>query len=213
MIEILVTLTVIAVLLGMFSPFASSIRADVSMSSALNQVKSDLLATMSYSLAGKSLASLSSASGPSPDLMPSHYLLLFDRDQNVDYPVDYRYIETKTDRVSSSYQPSFSIYEILKPPTNPNVFLREIRLIDSSDSVTTVDSVAVLFTPPFGKVTLLDGVSFQALKGSTTSSFDSAVVFKSTNPYERVELDYQFKNDPRTLTTLSFSRDKTFQVF
>lgn len=212
MIELLIVLVIIMVLLALSAPFVTSLRSDVSIAQTLKEVKSDLVATMSYSMAGKSFASLASADGPSPELMPSRYALFFKKDAaGIQNP--YYYLETKTQTASSTNQPTQSIYRLEKEMPSPGVFLKSIRLINAAGVSKEVDSVMVFFTPPFGKVVIVDGTGLINLTTDPNFSFNLLDTFKPANTYEKMELDFQYKDDLPTLTTITFGIDKIINVF
>lgn len=210
-VELLIVSTLALFLLAFSTPFIISLRGDVHMSQRLKQIKSDLVQTMSYSVAGKSIAALISSSGPSPDLVPSSYGLFFVKDSATSAPLNYHYLELKTEWLSKANQPTKSLLKIDKEPSNSTVFIRGIRLIDDLNVAQSVDSALILFQSPFGKTSFFNGASIISLASDPNYVFNLVDLINS-GQYQRIEIDLQFKDSLTKVHTITFDQNKVVNV-
>lgn len=211
MIELLVVMGLMMILLAIAAPFASSIRSDISMKKTVRQIKTDIITNIGYSLAGKSIAALSARDLTNPDLIPSHYALYFKSDDDYGDQAPYRYIEMTTEIIDSSIQKTNVLYQIEKEIASPVVYLKDIRLKTSeSDTGTSVSSAYIIFTPPFGKIVFMNG--YDSLLVDDHETFNPITTFKDADNYKIIELDFQYKDDENSITTLSFSTDKIINI-
>jgi len=211
MIEILVVAGIMMFLMVMAAPFTTSIRSDISMRRTLHQIKTDLITNMGYALAGKSIAALSAGDLTNPDLIPSHYALYFKTNTDFGDPEPYYYMEMTTEIISSDTQDTKSLYQIEKEMPSPVVYLKDIRLkTNESDPGISINSAFMFFTPPFGKITFVSG--YDSLVVDENYSFNSIDAFEDDYDNQIIELDFQFKDDETSVTTLSFGTDKVINI-
>lgn len=211
MIELLVVMTLMALILTMAAPFASSIRSDIAMRKTIRQIKTDLVTNIGYSLAGKSIAALTEGDLMNPNLIPSHYALYFKKDDDFGNPTPYRYVEVRSEIQSSTTQQAKVLYQIEKEIPSPAIYISDIRLKTSeSGSGNSVDSAYIFFTPPFGKIVFLNG--YDSLVENNSSSFDPISAFKESASIKGIELDFKYKDDEDSVMTLSFGADKIINI-
>ena len=211
MIELLIVMTLIAFVLAMAAPFATSIRSDIAMRKTIRQVKTDLITNIGYSLAGKSIAALTEGNLMNPDLIPSHYALYFKRDDDFVDTTPYRYVELRSEIESSASQRAKVIYQIEKEMPSPTVYISDIRLKTSgADSDNSIKSAYIFFVPPFGKIFFVSG--YDSLVENNTASFDPVTVFEESKNIQKIEIDFQYKDDEDSVMTLSFGTDKIINI-
>lgn len=213
MVELLVVMTLMAFVLGMAAPFATSIRSDIAMRKTIRQVKTDLLTNIGYSLAGKSITALTAGDLMNPDLIPSHYALYFKADDDFGDPAPYKYVEMRSEIESSTVQKAKVIYQIDKEMPSPTIYISDIRLKTSeSESGSSVDSAYIFFIPPFGKVVFING-NHDSLVENSSSSFDPLSSFQEYADIKGIELDFKYKDDDDSVMTLCFGSDKIINVY
>jgi type II secretory pathway pseudopilin PulG len=211
MVELLVVAALMMFLMAMAAPFASSIRSDIAMRKVTKHTKSEILSTLAYALSSKSFAALSENDLTNPDLIPSHYALYFKTDEDYGDQSPYYYIELRAEVVDAQNQLAKNIYSIEKEIASPAVYLKEIRIKESDeDEGTPVSSAIVFFTPPFGKVDIVTGHDDIINGGSADINTISA--FKESIDNKIIELDFQYKDEEQTLTTLRFGADKILNI-
>ncbi|MBU1682788.1 hypothetical protein KJ742_02485 [Patescibacteria group bacterium] len=211
MIELLIVAGLMMFLMVMAAPFTTSIRSDISMRRTLHQIKTDLVTNMGYALAGKSIAALSAGDLMNPDFIPSHYALHFKTDSDFGDPEPYYYMEMTTEVIDSDTQDAKTLYQTEKEMPSPVVYLKDIRLkTDESDPGTSVNSAFMFFTPPFGKITFVSG--YDSLLTDENYSFNPIDAFEDAYEDQIIELDFQFKDDETSVTTLSFGTDKVINI-
>ncbi len=212
MIELLVVMTLMAFVLAMAVPFVESIRSDIAMRKTIRQVKTDLVTNIGYSLAGKSIAALVQGDLMNPSLIPSHYALYLKKDDESGNPTPYRYVELRSEIESGGSQRIKVLYQIEKEMPSPAVYISDIRLRKSqSDSGSSVDSAYMFFTPPFGKISFVSG--YDSLIENNTASFDPIVVLGGARDIQKIEIDFKYKDDEDSITTLSFGADKIINIY
>jgi prepilin-type N-terminal cleavage/methylation domain-containing protein len=211
MVELLIVMTLMAFVLAMAAPFASSIRSDIAMRKTIRQIKTDLVTNIGYSLAGKSIKALTEGDLMNPDLIPSHYALYFKKDDDFGDPTPYKYVELRSEIESSTTQRAKVIYQVDKEMPSPVVYISDIRLKTSeSGGGNSVDSAYIFFTPPFGKVVFSD--NYNSLVENSSSSFDPIAAFKESVDIKGIELDFKYKDDEDSIMTLSFGADKIINI-
>jgi len=211
LIEFLIVSGVMMFLLAMAAPFSTSIRSEISMKKTLRQVKTDIITTMGYSLAGKSIAALSEGDLMNTSLVPSHYALYFATDTDYGDQKPYKYLEMTTEIITSSEQETKLVYQKEKEIPSSAIYLKSIRLKkNESDPGLAVNSAFMLFVPPFGKVVFFTG--HNSLLTDASYEFNSLSSIKNASDYRFIELDFQYKDEEQTLTTLSFGVDKMINI-
>jgi prepilin-type N-terminal cleavage/methylation domain-containing protein len=206
-VELLIVMAIMAGLLALSAPMVTALRSQVVLNQTIRHAKTDLITTLGYSLAGKSIAALSTpGQAENPDLIPSLYALAFQTDPEAGDPTPYRYLEYTTSMDSSNTQSSKTIYEIDKDLPSTNVFLKTIRLKkNAEDDGHTVSSLHVFFIPPFGKIAFAGDLV-------ETTSFDPVATLAAGQADTVAELTFQYKDDPDQSITLSLGTDKTIQI-
>ncbi len=211
MVELLIVAALMMFLIALAAPFASSIRSDIAMRKVVRYTKSEILSTLAYALSSKSFAALSENDLTNPDLIPSHYALYFKSDDDYGSQSPYYYIELRSEIVDSETQFAKSIYSIEKEIASPTVYLKEIRLKENDeDAGTPVDSAFIFFTPPFGKVNFVTG--HDEIIGNDSATINTISAFKESLENKIIELDFQYKDEEQTLTTLRFGADKILNI-
>jgi len=206
MVELLIVAALMMFLMAMAAPFASSIRSDIAMRKVTKHTKSEILSTLAYALSSKSFAALTQDDLTNPDLIPSHYALYFESDEDYGDQSPYRYIELRSGVADDRMQ---FIYDIEKEIASPAVYLKEIRIKENDgDGGATVNSAFIFFTPPFGKVSFVTGRD-DIISGSLTNI---NTIFEESIDNKIIELDFQYKDEEQTLTTLRFGADKILNV-
>jgi prepilin-type N-terminal cleavage/methylation domain-containing protein len=210
MIELLIVAALMMFLLALSAPFASSLRSDIAMNRTLQYIKSEIVTDMAYSISGKSITASVEGDLMNPDLIPSYYALYFQTAEDYGADKPHYYVEMRTDMETEPYTETGVMYKIAKELPSPTVYLREIRVKkDNTDTGTPVDSVFMVFVPPFGKVLFLSNMDSLITADST---FDSDEVFREAADYKAVELDFQYKDEEQTLATLRFGTDKVLNI-
>ncbi len=209
-VELIIVSALMMVLLGLSVPFVTSLRSELSMSGTLRQVKTDVVTTMGYALAGKSIAALTSGDLNNPELIPSHYALFFQADDDYGNPTPYSYVECTTEILNRNQYNTKSIYSIEKDMPSETVILKDIRLkMNESDSGQSVDSAFIFFSSPFAKVNLFNG--HKSLVSDSNYTFNSIETFKNTD-FNYIDLVFQFKDDKDTRTIMTFGVDKVINI-
>ncbi len=209
MIEILIVMAIMFILLALSSPFVTSLQSDIAIRKTVRQVKTDLITNIGYSLAGKSITALSEGDLTNPELLPSHYALYFRTYDEYGNQSPYNYIEMRAGASNGLGQIANKLYQIEKEIPTSVVYLKEIRIINSSSK--SVDSAYIIFTPPFGKIYLVSGSTFESFaEGDADFNLTNAIEGSIGNT--KIELDFQYKDDEHTLTTLTFSTDKIINI-
>lgn len=209
--ELMIVSVIMMVLLGLSAPFVSSLRSEVALTSAIRQVKTDVITTMGYSMAGKSIAALSAGRLNDPTLIPGYYGLHFTSSSDYGSSEPYIYLELSTQLNSQNILVAKNIYQIEKEITSPVVYLKDIRIKkNASEAGQSVGSVLILFSPPFGKVVFLLGQDTVVERpGATISNLSE---FTSNNDNRYIELEFQYKEDPINSTVLTFGTDKVINI-
>jgi prepilin-type N-terminal cleavage/methylation domain-containing protein len=205
MIELLIVLAIMSFLLALSAPFITSTRADIAMNRTLRQVKTDLITNMGYALAGKSIGALSKGDITDASQIPSHYGLYFQAGEFGNQE-PYRYLEMTTDGLSEDVKLN---YDFVKEWPASAVALKDIRLIsDSGASERSVSNLLIVFSAPFGKVNFMTGHD-ELLSGNSISVRDA---MEENKDIKQIKLDFQYKNNEISTTTLSFNTDKTINI-
>lgn len=209
MIEILIVMAIMFILLAISSPFVTSLQSDIAIRKTVRQVKTDLITNIGYSLAGKSITALVEGDLANPELLPSHYALYFKTYEEYGNQSPYNYIEMRTGASSGDDQIAKKLYQIEKEIPTSVVYLKEIRI--NGVLSREVDSAYIIFTPPFGKVYLVSGSTFRSFaEGDADFNLTDAIEESDSN--KKIELDFQYKDDEHTLTTVTFSTDKIINI-
>lgn len=210
-VELMIVSVIMMVLLGLSAPFVSSLRSEVALRSAIRQVKTDVITTMGYAMAGKSIAALSARQLNDPSLIPGYYGLHFTSGNDYGSSEPYYYLELSTQLNNQNMMVAKNIYQIEKEVSSPVVFLKDIRIKkNASDLGRSVGSVMILFTPPFGKVTFLLGKD--NLVRQPGAIIGNLSEFSSNSDNRFIELEYQYKEDPIKSTVLTFGTDKVISI-
>lgn len=211
MVELLIVAALMMFLMALAAPFASSIRSDIAMRKVTKHTKSEILSTLAYALSSKSFAALTQDDLTNPELIPSHYALYFKSDDGYGDQSPYYYIELRSEIVDAEIQLAESIYSIEKEIASPAVYLKEIRVKENDeDAGTPVDSAFIFFTPPFGKVNFITG--HDEIIGDVSATINTISAFKESIGNKIIELDFQYKDEEQTLTTLRFGADKILNI-
>jgi len=197
-VELLIVATIALFLLTLSVPFVTSVRADVSLARTTKQIKTDLLATLAYGASGKSFAALSENDLLNPGFIPSHYAMQFTVAPSSLEPTSYYYMELRTD---SNLSESKQLYKVEKELDVPGTFLKSIRLkATPEEEGKFIESVWVVFVPPFGKVLFAPGETLEDLESIEQESI-----------YSQMELVFGYKDRPQE-TVLRFDTSKTLSV-
>jgi len=208
-IELIIVSTLAMVLLGLSAPFVTALRSELAMKESLSQVKTDIITTMGYALAGKSIGALASGDLEDISLIPSHYALYFQTDNDYGDIRPYYYTEFATDINKNQYDTKLT-YSVAKDMPSETVFLRDIRLKkNEADAGQSVDAAFIFFSAPFAKVNLLS--SHKNLILSPDYSFDSLNDFMDSD-FNYMDLVFQFKDDEKSQVILTFGVDKVLNI-
>lgn len=205
-VELLIVSTIMMFMLGMAAPFASSMRSEISMKKTIQQIKTNVITTMGYSLAGKSLTNASNNDLMDASLIPSRYALYFQKNDTWGDQFPYRYLEMTTNISTGDSQLTKVSYNHEKELPTSTVYIKDIKLVDENDNESSVDSVFIVFTPPFGRV------NFFSNENPDTYNKDIRQTIKDNDEYEAVKIDFMYKDDPMSLTTLKFGKDKMLNI-
>jgi len=209
-VELILVSALMMLLLGLSVPFVTSLRSEVAMQGTLKQIKTDIVSAMGYSLAGKSIAALSSGDISNPNLIPSHYAIYFHKDDDYGAPTPYNYTECSTDIISNDTYLTKTIYSIKKDMPSESIFLKDIRLrVSEVDSGNSVDSAYIFFSAPLAKVNIISG--YNALVSNLSYSFNSLDAFTNSD-FKYIDLIFQFKDEENSITTLTFGIDKIINI-
>ena len=208
-VELIVVSAIAMVLMGLSAPFITALRSDISMKESLNQVKTDIVTTMGYALAGKSIGALASGNLADVSLIPSHYALFFQKDDDYGDVSPYYYTEYTTD-INLNQRNTKLTYKVAKDMPSSTVFLKDIRLRkNETETGQSVNAAFIFFSAPLAKVNLLSGQKNIILNSGY--SFDSMNDFKNSD-FKYVDLVFQFKDDEKSQTILTFGVDKVINI-
>jgi len=194
MVELLITLSLAAMLIGLAAPFVSTLRVDIAMQKTLKNIKFELVSALNYSLAGKSFATLDKKDLEKVSFIPQVYGFYLQKGEYGHQP-NYRYLEFKVENAELSI-----IYQKEHPLPSSEVFLSQIRLVDG-EGVKPVDGVLILIKPPYGTIEFLE-----------LESLDQTVPFSSQATYEEIHLSFQYKENQASHETLIFDQFKQFSL-
>ena len=209
-VELIIVCAIGMVLLGLSAPFITALRSDLSMKESLSQVKTDIVTTMGYALAGKSVGALASGDLEDVSLIPSHYAIYFQTDGDYGDISPYYYTEFSTDIINKDEYNTKLTYSIPKDMPSETVYLKDIRLKkEVSDAGQSVASAFIFFSAPFAKVHLLSAQKNLGLNPGY--SFNSVEEFKNSD-FKYIDLVFQFKDDEKSQTILTFGVDKVINI-
>jgi len=205
-IELIIVMAIMSLLLAMSAPFVSAARSDIAMNRMVRVLRTDIVTNLGYSLAGKSIAALSSDALLDVEQIPSHYGLYFRREDDYGGGVPYSYLEFRPQEDKGKLRVN---YQIDKEWPSSEVYLKEIRLKKGDGSEgKQVHSALILFAAPFGKITLASGMD--PLADGDTFNLSEALVNESD--YKKVEFVFQYKDDELSDIVLSFGTDKFINI-
>ncbi len=206
LIEMLIVLALMAMLIALSAPFVTSLRSDIAMQRTLRQVKTDMVSTIDYSLAGKSFAALSADDLMNPELIPAAYSLYFETSDTYGDQAPYKYLELSADEEGLSKSMSLS-YEYEHEYEAPAVYLKEIVLKNSVNSgSTTTDSAHIIILPPFGKILFVNDdetLLLHPMEGD---------LYQNQNDFDEIELHFQHKDDESSETILTLDKGKVINI-
>lgn len=205
LVEMLIVLALMAMLIVLAAPFVTSLRSDIAMQRTLKQVKTDMVSALSYALAGKSFASLSADELMNPDLIPAAYSLYFETDTDYGDQTPYRYLELTADRDGLNSTMALS-YDQPNEYESPSVYLKEISLKKLGTTVTTTDSAHVIVLPPFGRLLFVNDDEGLLL------NIQEEDLYQNQHDFDEIELQFQYKDDEASLTTLSLDSGKVINI-
>ena len=205
LIEILIVLTLSAFLFALSAPFSQKVQARMNLERTLKELQTDIQTTLNHTVSGKSIAILSIDEEENSPL-PAYYGLYFEVDKTFGEPKGYVYTEFGSqENKDHSFEQLTTLITQQKALTNDSVFLKEIRIKNQQNS-RAVKNVWLFFLSPFGKTYILEG-SEELLNPSNTR-VNVETLLKENESNEILEMDFQYKDDPKSLVTLSFGTDK-----
>lgn len=203
LVELLLVMTLMAVLVGFSVPFVTSVQADASMNQVLRQVSVDLSGLFTGAQAGKSLAALSANALFDTSLIPKFYALTFEKNETFGDSKPYHYFELVGDDPSQLK----NVYQKESALSNTSVYLKSISLLNSENQkMQEVDHATIFIQPPFGEVffddQILDENSVVDSKKISDPSF-----------YDQIQLTFQYKEDEKNIRSIVFDRNKILNVY
>lgn len=198
LVELLIVMALIAFLLALSVPFVQSLRPEIALQNTLREVKSEVVSTLTYALAGKSFATVTGEDTLDPAL-PAAYGLHFSMDPEVDY---FEYLEFSSDDYASEKPMDVIFQHAIEYPSSA-VSLEGITLVDEKNQTTPLQEVYLMVAPPFGKVLFLDQ------EGLLVSN-----VFEVTDSQKQdLQLTFRYKDYDQDLRTFSVTTDKRINIF
>lgn len=208
--ELIIVCAIAMILLGLSAPFVSALRGELEMKETLSKVKTDIITTMGYALAGKSIGAMASGNLADASLIPSHYALLFNTDSDYGNVSPYFYTEFTTKIINKDENSTKLTYSIAKEMPSATIFIKDILLRKTeTDAGQSVEAAFIFFSAPFAKVNLISSKKIVDLDQGY--SFDSLSAFKASE-YKYVDLGFQFKDDEKSQTVLTFGLDKVINI-
>ncbi len=204
-IEMLIVLALMAMLIALSAPFIASLRSDIAMQNTLRQVKTDLVSTMSYSMAGKSFASLSANDLMNPKLIPAAYALYFTKDDDYGDQTPYQYLELTAEEEGLNKSMKNS-YKNPHDYASPSVYLKKIVLKGESNEK-TVNSAYIIIMPPFGKILFVQEDENLLLHLVEDD------LYQNQSDFDKIELYFQYKDDDATESVISFDKGKVINIY
>ena len=205
LIEMLIVLALMSMLIVLSAPFVTSLRSDIAMQRTLKQVKTDMVSTLSYALAGKTFASLSADELMDPTLIPAAYSLYFETDTDYGDQKPYKYFEIKADQEGLNQSMSRS-YDFEHEYESPSVFLKGITLKKAGVEIATVDTAHIIILPPFGRILFVhddEGLLQNMMEEN---------LYQNQDDFDEIQLHFQYKDDENTLTTLTMNKGKVINI-
>lgn len=210
-VELLIVSAIMMVLMAMTVPAVDALRSDIALGRTIRQVKISILSTLSYSMAGKSIASLTARSPMDLSLMPGVYALHFRAADDYGEDEPYHYLEGSVGIDSVGNSSGKIIYANENESASDVVFLKEIRLKENAeDAGNPVNSVTVFFTPPLGKIFITSQPDASITQEG--GLFSPIPLFEAADANRFVELDFQYKEETDKVMTLRLGIDKTINV-
>ncbi len=201
-VELLIVSTLMMFMLAMAAPFTTAMQSEISMKKTVQQIKTNVITTMGYSLAGKSLTNASNNDLMDASLIPSRYALYFQKNDTWGDQYPYRYLEMTTEVKTDGSQNTKVSYNHEKELPTSTVYISDIRLIQNDGNEVSVNSSFIIFTPPFSKI------NFFPNQDPATFNKDIRQVIKDNDKYDSIEIDLMYKDELISLTTLKFGKDK-----
>jgi len=207
LVELIIVMAIMSFLLALSAPMVEAARSDISMNRTLRYVKTDLITGMGYALAGKSIGALSANDLKNPAQIPETYALYFQKSADDFAGPKYSYVELVPDGDSGKVRVN---YQVEKEWPSSAVALTAIRLTDGdTDPGRPVDQALIFFTSPFGKISFIADPGQLFVPGGT---MNLAEAFKNESDTKQIELDFQFRDNELSKSTLTLNTDKTISI-